>query len=74
MKLKELKSSLSKFPGDFDDAEVFISYRDSSGKENYDLLAATGHDKSMEFICLITLSMVNKHLENPVNKRFREDN
>ena len=74
MTLKELKSSLSRFSGDFDDSEVFISFKDSDGKENYDMLAATGHDKNLEFICLITLGIVNKHLDNPVNKRFKKDN
>lgn len=71
MKLKELKQSLAKFGGDFDDCEVFISYKDAFGHEDYDLVAATGHDKSMEFICLIGLRMVDKHLENPVNKKFK---
>ena len=73
MKLSEIKKSLAKFGGDFNDCEVFVSFKDAFGHEDYDLVAGVGHDKEMKSIYLIGLQMIEKHLENPVNKKFKKD-
>lgn len=73
MRLKELKNSIARFGSDFDDCQVFMSFRDSTGAEEYDLIGGTGHDKSMEFIVLIGMGTIDKHLENPINKKFKKD-
>lgn len=74
MKLKELKKSLGKFGGDFDDCEVLISFKDSFENEDYDLVAGVGHDKNMESVYLISLAMIDKHLKNPINEKWNKSN
>jgi hypothetical protein len=62
MKLKELKASLSKLSGDFDDTEVAIKFQ-NNGKQDFVLLAGVGFlpDYSMcVLVCSETVKMAAK--------------
>lgn len=72
MKLKELKQCLKRFSSDFDDSEILLQMKNpETGKLEFDLLSATGHDKNMEFICFVGLEATLAQLEFPENKHFK---
>lgn len=45
MTVKELKTSLSRLPGDLDDSEVFVNFMDEDGRQGYDYLAFTAYSE-----------------------------
>jgi hypothetical protein len=65
MKVKELKLSLQKVPGDMDDLEVIIIYADENNKRCFDLLAFTGYipNDGSESLILGTLSEIQRMVE-----------
>lgn len=63
MTLQELRKSLAKFGGDFQDYHVLIQTMNADGQKEYNLVCGVGHAPDFNAIFLIDENSAQEHLD-----------